>query len=125
MQIIRYGITQIGVYSVDFIVFIFFYEFIEIMYVYANTISKIVACLVAFFIHKFYTFKSNENILKEFIKYFSFLPINILIGTILLGLMLSIETDYRFAKIFSDIIAFFISFLLAKKFIFNSTKNQK
>ena len=94
------------------------------MYVYANSISKIAACFVAFFIHKFYTFKSNENIFKEFIKYFSFLPVNILIGTMLLGLMLSIEIDYRFAKIFSDIIAFFISFLFAKKFIFNPKKTR-
>ena len=123
MQLIKYGITQVSVYTIDLLVFIFFYDLLDLIYIYANILSKLVACLVAFFIHKFITFKSKGKLLGELVKYFSFLPINIILGTILLGLLLKLPFDYKIAKVLSDIIVFIFSFIIAKKFIFKSFDN--
>jgi putative flippase GtrA len=125
MQIIKYGIIQIGAYAIDFLVFIIFYEILDVMYIYSNTLSKVIACFVAFFAHKYFTFKSKESVFREIIKYFAFLPLNIILGTMILGLMLNSNFDYKLAKFTSDILVFFISFLLAQKLIFNSSQKSK
>tara|TARA_B100001029_G_C15030633_1_gene436698 strand:+ start:423 stop:803 length:381 start_codon:yes stop_codon:yes gene_type:complete len=124
MQLIKYGITQISVYAIDLLVFIFFYEFLDFIYVFANTFSKLIACLLAFFIHKFVTFKSQGKLKEELLKYFGFLPINIIFGTLLLGFLLEFSLDYKIAKILSDVIVFIFSFIVAKKFIFKSFNNS-
>ena len=124
MQIIKYSFTQICVYLIDLISFVLIYNYFDYSFIIANVSSKFIACIVAFFIHKFFTFNSKGKIIRELIKYFSFLPINIIIGTIFLGLLINLNIDYKLSKIISDIITFIISFVLAKKFIFNKTTNK-
>ena len=124
MQIVKYGFIQICVYFIDLASFILIYNYLEYSFIIANSSSKIIACIVAFFIHKFFTFKSKGKLIRELIKYFSFLPINIVIGTIFLGLLMNLNIDYKLSKIISDIVTFIISFILAKKLIFNKTINN-
>ena len=63
MQIVKYGFIQICVYFIDLASFILIYNYLEYSFIIANSSSKIIACIVAFFIHKFFTFKSKGKLI--------------------------------------------------------------
>lgn len=110
--------------SADFCIFILLIELNILNPISANAVGKSVGVCVAFIGHRRLTFRSSamkknaSSVTTQAIKYLSTLPLNILLSSILLVLILSIDVVPAFGKLGSDLITFFIFFAANKYLVF-------
>ena len=88
---------------------------------FANVGAKLAAGIFAFAMHRKFTFKSDQS---GSIKYFILLAINIPISSAVLSLIFAWKLKPELAKIISDLICLFLTYIMTKKLVFiRSTRN--
>ncbi len=120
MRLVSYSIVQGVAASADFVFFLFMVTLILIEPKIANVTAKLFGAGLAFFGLRYWVFKNDvTNTFKDqLLKYVVSLPLNIVISTAILALLLSSGVLVVFAKILTDIITFIIFFALNKYLIF-------
>lgn len=124
MPLINYTLIQVLGMSVDFCVFLFLIEKNILPPLLANVFSKCVGVIIAFFGHRRLTFrttalkKNASAVTVQALKYSFTLPLNILLSSVLLALMLSVGFVPAFGKLSSDFMTFFVFFAANKYFVF-------
>jgi putative flippase GtrA len=121
LKFIRYFIVAASAYLIDFFGFLIFNN-LGFKPVTSNILSKVFASLYGFKFHRRFTYKLNkrEGIKAHAIKYFSLVFLLYTpISSLVLFLMLKLINEPEFAKIYSDIILYFVTYFYTSKFIFN------
>lgn len=122
MIIGKYIIIQILIYFFEISFFSIFSLYVEgtVYLLLLNIILKVLSFILAFFLHLFWTFKSNHNKkVYQATKYLILLVTNICLTNILLFLLLNLFDDYYvILKFLTDICFVIITFLFAKIYVF-------
>lgn len=86
----------------------------------SNAVGKAVALVFAFFCHRSFTFRSQDSrVGQQAVRYFATFLVNVVISTSLLWLLDRYLPEW-IAKGVSDVVAVFVSYLLAKRIVFRS-----
>lgn len=118
----RYFFIQAALYLLDMGIFIFLCRLFLFPAVGANIVGKVIASLVAFVAHRFFTFgiTGQDQLIRQAASFITLLLLNIPVSTLLLTLFLRGITWPEIAKLLADVMTLGINFLLIKKFIFRS-----
>ena len=115
-EIIKFSLSGIISFLIDFILFIVFKVVLNNITI-ANIIARAISSTINYIINKNIVFKSNKNIAKSLLEYYGLVIFILLINTLLLNL-LSIIINPILAKLITEIILFIISWLVQKILIF-------
>ena len=120
MQFVRYLLVQVLAYGLDMGGFILLFAHFDIEPLLANIVSKIIAGVFAFFVHRHFTFGVAETGTKvqQGVRYFALLAINIPLSALILGFVLWVITMAVAAKLFADMIYVVLSYWLIKRLVF-------
>ncbi|MDC8760848.1 GtrA family protein [Janthinobacterium fluminis] len=121
MRFLKYAVTQVGCFIVDFVAFAAFLHMSQSP-AGSNALAKVLSGLLAFYIHRHYTFADRqEQQGRQAGRYIALWAINIPFTSAMVELInMAIGIPYV-AKIGSDGISFCLNYLISKKFIFNSS----
>ncbi len=123
----KYGFVQILAYGIELLVFYLVISLCSECLVTANILAKSSAAIFAFGSHKYFTFgcKDSDKIAGQAIRYSLLLVMNTFAATYLLVLLTS-ETNLLpiLAKILSDVVIIFITFLLTYFLVFNKKNSS-
>lgn len=90
-----------------------------------NVVSKITAGVFAFFLHRYFTFRSTKESKKiQALKYFSVLAINIPCSSAVFTLGLFFFNHPAVVKLLADIVCVAITYWVSKIFVFNVGRNE-
>jgi putative flippase GtrA len=120
-KFLRYFLVAGTAYLIDFFGFLVFNK-IGFIPVISNIFTKILASIYGFILHRKFTYKLNkkDGIKAHAIKYFSLVFLLYTpISSLVLFLMLKFVNEPGFAKIYSDIVLYFVTYVYTSKFIFN------
>lgn len=120
-KFLRYFLVAASAYLIDFFGFLALNK-IGFIPVISNIFIKFFASMYGFILHRKFTYKLNkkEGIKAHAIKYFSLVFLLYTpISSFVLFLMLKFVNEPGFAKIYSDIILYFVTYAYTSKFIFN------
>lgn len=120
-EFLLYGVAGISTTVLNFLVFYFLQE--KIYYVYANVIAYVAATLYAFFVIKYYVFKSNVknlcDVLKELLQFTLARLFTGVLDTGILYLGVScFDYERNIVKLTAIVCTITINFLASKYFIF-------
>ena len=115
-EIIKFSLSGIISFLIDFILFIVFKVVLNNITI-ANIIARAISSTINYIINKNIVFKSNKNIAKSLLEYYGLVIFILLINTLLLNL-LSIIINPILAKLIVEIVLFIISWLVQKILIF-------
>ena len=116
-----YSLIQLLGFIIDLLVFYILYNKIYNSILLANFFSKFLSSYFFFMLHRNITFKkqNTKNIRLSFVKYYSFVLINIPVTSFLTFTFEFFISNVFFSKIISDVLYFFVNYFFSKKFIFN------
>jgi putative flippase GtrA len=128
LEIVKYGQVGIAVYLFDYFVFFILLSISFELYLLANIAGRISGALLGFFLHRKWTFKSDNYLLNrnsQFLIYTILLGFNLIFSSVLLYLAeRNIHfLDIRYSRIIIDFIIISSSFLISKLFIFRALSN--
>ena len=112
-----YLLNQVVSYFFEFLFFLLIFYLLNNKYT-AHSLSKLIACLISFILHRKFTFSSKNDLKKEFFKYISFLPVNLIIGNFLIFFIGTTVSDVNIQKILADFIGFIITFIFYKYYVY-------
>ena len=115
-EIISFSFSGIISFIVDYLLFIIFKIFLENITI-ANVIARAISSTLNYIINKNIVFKSNKNIGKSLLQYYSLVIIILVLNTIILNLLCMIINPIV-SKLITEVILFIISWLVQKKLIF-------
>lgn len=120
MMFFRYIFVQALTYGVDFGVFVFLLRYTGIGPITSNILSRISAGLVAFFIHRNFTFLASEtnSIRRQAVWYSTLLLFNLPLSALVLAFFLLIGLSDVGAKVMADIVCLIVNFAISKFFVF-------
>lgn len=126
IKFIRYNLVQVVTYALEFSIFLGILAIWKDHLVIANCISKIVAAILAFILHKHFTFEitDKKRLAREILSYAALNLINIFLSSSIL-LILSNFLPEWLAKLLSDTMCMVSSFLLTHFVVFRSSKPQQ
>lgn len=120
MTFAKYIGVQLLAYALDMSSFLLFAFLLDGQHVLANIFSKLFSGVLAFFLHRHFTFESTETSRKtQAVRYFALLTINIPISSGLLSLALAFIAPPAFAKFLSDTACTAITYWISKVAIFH------
>lgn len=125
MTFIRYFGVQLLAYCIDMGIFLISIYSSFLGPIASNILSKIVAGLFAFIVHRSFTFQveKNQREKKHAFKYFLLLGLNIPLSTSLLGFIL-LFTDWTVAaKFIADAIIILFTFWISKTWVFSTSQS--
>ena len=127
MTFVRYILVQVIAYILEMSFFMLQIKWGLASLLFSNINAKIFAGVFAFFIHRRYTFKSNQfgPARCQGIKYFLLLALNIPASSATLGLTLLWIQRPEMAKFISDIACFLFTYAISKKLVFVRTKDER
>jgi putative flippase GtrA len=118
-QVARYLIVQVAAYGVDYGGFLIGIGGIGFTSVTANVLSKSTAGLVAYFLHRLFTFRSGAEgaSLSEMMKYAALLSINLPVSS---AALVFLERFFapELAKFFADLLIVGANFVVSRHLIF-------
>lgn len=121
-QFVRYNLVQVAAYGLDFGGFVLLTHAFSVSPVPANASGKIVAGIVAFLLHKIYTFGqlSWSQAHREMLVYALLLGLNVpLSSAALLALMFVMPSAWpEAAKIVADTLCVGMTFFITRHFVF-------
>lgn len=125
-KFLRYNLVQIAAYGIELSTFFAMLWIWPSYLVMANVSAKAAAGCFAFFLHKYFTFKSNSkhNIGGEAGRYVLILIGNIFLGSFLLVMFVDVMPEWG-GKLLSDIISVGMTFLLTHHLVFTVPKNDE
>ncbi|WP_053146224.1 GtrA family protein [Pseudomonas sp. P97.38] len=121
MTFARYGAIQLLAYALDMGTFLLLLVFFRDEPVLANIAGKGVAGLFAFFLHRHFTFKSNQgNGKAQALSYFALLAVNIPLASALLSAGLYVVDHPSAVKFVADVACVFVTYWISKWFVFTA-----
>lgn len=113
--------VQLASYGIDLGTYLLISSLFEISHLVANLFGKIAAGLVAFVLHRYFTFRieSTKGIHRQAIKYFTLLAANIPVNSAVFFGTLHLLADATQAKILADVICVGATFLLTERVVFH------
>ena len=122
MTFLRYIAIQVSAYGIDVGAFLILLTTEQVTPVFANVMAKIAAGIFAFLAHRHFTFSAARGTAAggQAVKYFALLLINIPVASAILALLLIFVYEPVLVKLVADVICVGMTYLLSKKFIFNS-----
>lgn len=120
MTFLRYGLVQVFAYGIDFGGFLLLMSVGGMAPVTANLICKAAAGVFAFAAHRHFTFRVDRggNSLKQGIRYFALLGLNIPLSTGLLVLLLRWVPYPAAAKFVADVLIVVFTYWVSKTLVF-------
>ena len=116
-EIIKFSLSSIISFIIDYLFFTIFNILLN-NHTIANIFARIISATSNYLLNKHFVFKDNSNTLKTALKYTT-LAISILIlNTLILNGLILLHINKYLAKLITEIILFFISWLVQKKHIF-------
>ena len=115
-EIISFSFSGIISFIVDYLLFILFKVLLENITI-ANVIARAISSTLNYIINKNIVFKSNKNIVKSLLQYYSLAILILVLNTIILNLLCMIINPIV-SKLITEVILFIISWLVQKKLIF-------
>ena len=125
MTFLRYLLIQVFAYGIDMGTFLFLLHFDLAGPIIANIGSKLAAGSFAFVAHRRYTFNVAGSGFagRQVVRYFIVLAANVPVASAMLVFILIWVPLPVVAKFLSDIVMVALSYVLSKKFIFNTQTN--
>ncbi len=122
LTFLRYLSIQVLAYVIDMGVFLLLVQLNSVEPVIGNIFSKLIAGCFAFLAHRLYTFNvaSLGFVRKQAVRYFFVLALNVPVASALFVLIHMWVTLPVMAKFLSDVLMVVLSYVLSKRFIFNS-----
>jgi putative flippase GtrA len=117
---VRYVAVQLVAYGIDMGVFLATLSSGLAGPVLANVPAKITAGLVAFFLHRHFTFRSahTADARRQAIQYFALLALNVPLSSAVLAVVLVPIHHPVFAKFVADVLCVFVTFWASKLWVF-------
>ena len=124
-EIIKYSLSSIVSFLIDYSLFIIFSLFLSITY--SNIIARIISASVNYTINKKLVFKSNKKVITSLLEYTLLAITILLLNTCLLNLLVYLGLNKYISKIIVEVGLSIISFLVQKRMVFrkNEGKNTK
>jgi len=116
----RYGIVGITTVVLDFILLFIFFSYLRISESISITLAYGLASIYNFYLHKYFTFKSENNPLPEIIKFILIVFSSYLITLFSVNYMVDNHINIYIAKIISLFCVYGYVYLISKFFIFRS-----
>lgn len=122
-MISKYLLVQIAVYLFEFAIFALGLAYLssDSDIVLLNAAAKCVALLVAFFMHKYWTFEKGGSgaVFDELGRYLLLFAFNLALSSGLTWIFLVVDFWPQAAKILADTICVIVTYYLTKNYIFN------
>ncbi|KXF81371.1 GtrA family protein [Enterovibrio coralii] len=118
-----YILFQLVSYSLEFSSFYLLAFVFSVDVIYSNILSKVLSATTAFFCHKYFTFKVSDsgNTVGEAGRYIVAIIINMVVSSSLLYILVGSLPEYvGISKLFSDVFAVILSFIIVKKFVYRA-----
>lgn len=122
IQFARYLLVGVVTYGVDIGVFLLLFDLLEIDLLMANMVSKVIAGVFSFLVHRVFTFSVNAvgGSTQQAVRYFTLLVLNIPLSSLILYCVMWIIPLEIAAKILSDVLLVLISFAQSKFIVFKA-----
>jgi putative flippase GtrA len=126
MIIVRYVAVQLVAYAVEMASFALMFEGLHFDLINSNIFSKIIAGLLAFFAHRFFTFQIERKpiIGVQAFKYFLLLGLNIPVSSLFLWTFTRILPSPIISKLFADLLCIGLTYIISKKLVFTSATSE-
>ena len=124
---VRYAAIQLIAYGIDMALFLALLYTGLFNALLSNAISKIVAAIFSFVLHRIFTFylTDDKKVSGQAVRYFLLLGINVPISSAVLSVVLLIDLPLIAKKFISDVIVVYFSFVLSKNWVFSSSTLNK
>ena len=120
-EIIKYSLSSIISFIVDYSFFTLFSIFLSITL--SNILARIISATLNYTINKKIVFDSNKKTIVSFIEY-TLLALFILVcNTVLLNVLVNLGLNKYISKFLVEITLFIVSYLVQKTFVFKKKKN--
>ena len=118
-RLLRYLIVGILTWVIDLGLFILLKKILAVIL--ANTIAITAQIIFGFFAHKYWTFRSHQEIGSQLIKFVSLSLVNIALSDLLMyGLIYQLNLEDITSKVITILLISIESFLITNFFIFTS-----
>lgn len=125
MTFVRYFLVQLVAYFIDMGGFLLLLK-MDVDWLVANIVSKLLAGLFAFLAHRHFTFSgatATDSRIQAF-KYFLLLSLNLPLSTLVLGQALKFVSYPVVAKFIADAICILFTFWLSKRVVFSKSEGE-
>ena len=116
----RYVFVAILSAAIDLTLFTIFLKTNNIIML-STICARIISGLINFILNKVYSFKANDNFLKQFILYLILFTLNMFVSGGIVTLLKFIPTSKTFIKAIVDIIIFLVNYYVQKRYIFKKS----
>lgn len=117
----KYTIVSFTSFLVDYGIFLTLSYILDLYYIYAHVVSRIISGAFNFFSNKHFVFRSKKTTLKEMLKYILAVLFSLSVTGVLLYCLVDIFGFSRFfAKPLVESAMFLINFLVLKRFVFRT-----
>ena len=120
IQLIRYGLVGGLIYAIEYALYLLcIYKFV-VEPVYSNALAKVIAGIVAYFLHRHFTFrkKTNDDVHSDLVKYMTCLLINVPLFGLIFYLISLAGMNIILTKVVADITCIMIAYLQTKYLVF-------
>jgi putative flippase GtrA len=126
MTFVRYGLVQLLAYGIDMGGFLLLLWAGVAGPLVANVVVKTAAGLFAFAAHRRFTFRTGErrNNLRQAVRYFALLALNIPLSSAVLALFLLYIPHPAVAKFMADVIIMAVTYWASKLVVFTAAKPE-
>jgi len=122
-KLIKYGIIGFTSFLIDFVVTYYLKENLKLNQMLANTVGFCTGACYNFLFNKFWSFRSNNNIFREFVVFSMIalvgLGLNSLVILFFNGVL---EVNFYVCKVIAVVAVFFWNFSMNSRFNFKSTE---
>jgi len=127
MTFVRYVAIQLLAYGIDMGLFMIVLHSGTAGPILANVLAKIAAGIFAFIVHRSFTFRVSDNntaMIKQAIRYFPLLVLNVPVASGILALLLVWITQPVAAKLIADVVCVALTYWLSKHLVFTGPQNK-
>ncbi len=116
---LRYIWVGLLSFAIDFLCFLLFLHIFYIPITYSNITARAISSTFNFLLNRKFVFKSNANILVEYLKYFTLMVYVATINTAIIYFTYNYVSKFSVGvKLFAEIVTFFVTFLISRSFVF-------
>ena len=123
-EIIKFSLSSIVSFIIDYVFFTIFLSIVKNTTI-SNIIARVISSIINYSINKNIVFKSKNSLYKSAVQYFLLAICILILNTIILNIFVNIFNVHPLiAKLVTEIILFFINWLIQKNIVFEHQKNS-
>jgi len=117
-DILRYGIVGVLTVILDFLILYIFYTYFNIDVNISITLSYFLASISNYFMHKYFTFRSQNKIKKEIWKFIIVVIFSYILTIFLVNFLIQFNITLYYSKLLSLIFSYILVYIISKLFIY-------